>query len=99
SGAHPGYLIVCALQSPRSHQMKSAATGVLLGCLLFVAGYRAAANDTVPSPEEARVAEIKRQILALNWIHGPQRVQLFGNSALDVPGGFMFLNPADTARL
>ena len=79
--------------------MKSAATGVLLGCLLFVAGFRAAANDTVPSTEEARVAEIKRQILALNWIHGPQRVQLFGNSALDVPGGFMFLNPADTARL
>jgi uncharacterized membrane-anchored protein len=41
---------------------------------------------------------IRKQLRELNWIHGPQRVQLFDNSTLDVPTGYVFLNPAETAK-
>lgn len=49
-----------------------------------------------PSAEEV---EMRRQIAALHWIHGPQHVELYNKSALDVPAGYMFLNSDDTAKL
>jgi uncharacterized membrane-anchored protein len=49
-----------------------------------------------PSPE---ALEAQRQIQALHWIHGPKHVELYNNAALDIPAGYMFLNPADTAKL
>jgi uncharacterized membrane-anchored protein len=36
---------------------------------------------------------------ALKWVDGPQEVHLYGNSTLKVPAGYVFLNPADTAKL
>jgi uncharacterized membrane-anchored protein len=35
----------------------------------------------------------------LKWIRGPQQVQLFGNATLNVPANFIFLDPAETAKL
>jgi len=79
--------------------MRGAAPGLLLGCLVLATEHCAAANDAPPPAEEARVQDIRQQLESLNWIHGPQHVPLFDNAGLDVPAGYMFLNPVDTAKL
>lgn len=48
--------------------------------------------------ESSEQAEARRQFDALGWVHGPQHVELFNNSALDIPEGYRFLNPADTTK-
>jgi uncharacterized membrane-anchored protein len=68
--------------------------------LAVAAGLPALADEGASAPDQdARVAELKRQIAALNWIEGPKRVELFNNSALELPAGYKFLNPVDTAKL
>ena len=62
---------------------------------LLSAAPRAQGN---PQPS-AEVSEMRRQIAALHWIHGPQHVELYNKSALDIPAGYMFLNTDDTAKL
>jgi uncharacterized membrane-anchored protein len=44
-------------------------------------------------------AAFRKQLEALDWIRGPKKVQLFDNSNLQVPEGYLFLNPPDTAKL
>jgi len=78
--------------------MKLAATAILIGCALVTANTWAAAGDQAPAAQESPEQAMRRQLQALNWIHGPQHVQLFDNSGLDIPAGYMFLNPADTAK-
>ena len=56
-----------------------------------------AQSDT--SQEDAARAEFLKELRELHWIRGPQQVQLFGNSTLNVPAAYVFLNPADTAKL
>ena len=56
-----------------------------------------AQSDT--SQEDAARAAFLKQLRELNWIRGPQQMQLFGNSTLNVPAAYVFLNPADTAKL
>jgi len=79
--------------------MKLCATGFVLACALTAANPSVAADQAPPASQEARVQEVKRQLQALGWIHGPQQVKLFDNSQFDLPAGYMFLNPADTAKL
>jgi uncharacterized membrane-anchored protein len=62
---------------------------------LFSSAPRAQDNPQ-PSAEES---EMRRQIAALHWIHGPQHVELYNKSALDIPAGYMFLTTGDTAKL
>ena len=56
---------------------------------------QAQAGDAKESPEQA---EARRQFEALGWVHGPKHVELFNNSSLEVPDGYRFLNPEDTAK-
>src|SRR5882757_7494440 len=65
-----------------------------LGCLMSAA-LPSVAEDQ-PPPEQNSV---RKQISELKWIRGPQQVPLFGNSTLDLPAGYVFLNPAETAKL
>lgn len=65
----------------------------LAALTLTLAIYTAHAQSSDPS-----VNDVQKQIRALKWVHGPQRVELYGKSALDLPAGYMFLNPADTAK-
>lgn len=44
-------------------------------------------------------AAFRKQLEALDWIRGPKKVQLFDNSTLQLPEGYLFLNPTDTAKL
>ncbi len=48
---------------------------------------------------DAAAQELRRQLQALHWVKGPQQVRLFGVSTLQVPEGYVFLEPADTAKL
>jgi uncharacterized membrane-anchored protein len=73
--------------------MKSAIAALALGCTLICAGLsRAVADDQDQSA-------LRKQIKELQWIHGPQQVELFGNATFNVPSGYVFLNPAETAKL
>ncbi len=77
--------------------MKSTIAAFALGCTLVCAGFVSAAEDS-PATEQDHDS-LRKQIGALNWIRGPKQVQLFGNSTLALPEGYLFLNPADTAKL
>jgi uncharacterized membrane-anchored protein len=52
-----------------------------------------AQNAEAPSAEEiaAAEAEYQRQLNALAWVDGPQRVDTVGNSSLDLPAEYTFL--------
>ncbi|HWX27668.1 MAG TPA: DUF2167 domain-containing protein [Steroidobacteraceae bacterium] len=79
--------------------MKSVIATALIGCSLILATLPCVAQDQpTPTKEDANTA-FRKQLAELNWIRGPQQVQLFGNSTLDVPAGYVFLNPSDTAKL
>ena len=71
--------------------------------LMFVqAGSDVAAAQAAAGPGDAdRQAAIKAYqdgIRQLNWIKGPQHMELFDKAEIDVPDGYMFLNPADTEK-
>jgi uncharacterized membrane-anchored protein len=77
--------------------MKPAIAAFALGCTLICAGFASAAED--PPAAKQDEDSFRKQIRELKWIHGPQQVQLFGNSTFALPAGYMFLNPEDTAKL
>jgi uncharacterized membrane-anchored protein len=52
-------------------------------------------NSQGTAPSDTADAKAARE---LHWIKGPQKVKLFDNSELLVPEGYLFLNPADTAK-
>jgi len=78
--------------------MKPVIVALALGCMLMCAGLSSAVADDQAGNDQDR-STIRKQINELQWIHGPQQVQLFGNSTFSVPEGYVFLNPADTAKL
>ena len=79
--------------------MQSLITGLLLGTLLIASGPCTAADDTSSSSQDGATSAFQKQLNELQWIRGPQHVQLFDNSAFDVPAGYVFLNPAETEKL
>ena len=76
--------------------MKLIVAALALGCLISVAR-PSVAEDQPPSEQGQNT--VRKQISELKWIKGPQQVPLFGNSTLDLPAGYVFLNPAETAKL
>jgi len=65
---------------------------ILVGCSLLSLSARCFADDS-------NTNSIRQQIEALHWVHGPKQVQLFSNATLQVPAGYVFLDPEDTAKL
>lgn len=47
------------------------------------------------TPEQQAVIQ---KLQSLNWVKGPTTVEVVGNSKLDIPAGFAFLNQADTSK-
>jgi uncharacterized membrane-anchored protein len=79
--------------------MKPVIAAFLMGCSLMSVALSSFADDPpAASQEDAAHAAFQKQIAALNWIRGPKQVQLFGNSTLNVPDGYLFLNPPDMAK-
>jgi uncharacterized membrane-anchored protein len=78
--------------------MKPIYAAQVLGCALIFASLSSAFAEDQSAPAEDRNS-VRKQISELQWIRGPQEVQLFGNSTLRLPAGYMFLNPAETAKL
>jgi uncharacterized membrane-anchored protein len=79
--------------------MKPVIAAFVVGCSLLSVTLPAIAEDkSAPAEQDPGNEAIRKQIGELNWIRGPQRVQLFANSTLEVPAGFVFLNPSDTAK-
>ncbi|HME39479.1 MAG TPA: DUF2167 domain-containing protein [Steroidobacteraceae bacterium] len=79
--------------------MKPAIAALVIGCSLISAALPCAAQEQPRAAQDDASASIRKQLAELKWIRGPQQVQLFGNSTFDVPAGYVFLNPADTAKL
>jgi uncharacterized membrane-anchored protein len=78
--------------------MKSTAVASLLCAALIAMGNQCLADES-PASEDASQADARQKLHALQWVNGPQKVQLFGNSALQVPADYVFLNQAETAKL
>jgi uncharacterized membrane-anchored protein len=79
--------------------MKPVIAAFLMGCSLMSLALPSFADDPpAADQQDAANTAFRKQIAALNWIHGPKLVQLFGNSTLNVPDGFLFLNPPDMAK-
>jgi uncharacterized membrane-anchored protein len=55
---------------------------------------------SVPAAEEPSAArsEYQQALSKLNWVRGPAKADLFGKASIQVPEGYVFLNPADTAK-
>lgn len=69
-------------------------------CTAFLAiGQPCLADESPPPPDDAARAEMLQKFKALHWVNGPQKVQLFGNSSLQVPADYVFLDQAETAKL
>jgi uncharacterized membrane-anchored protein len=66
-------------------------------CLLTLAAPCFA--DDPPAAPSGDAGSLRQQIAALHWIHGPQQMQLFANATFQVPAGYVFLNPEETAKL
>jgi uncharacterized membrane-anchored protein len=74
--------------------------GALLAMALLIYPIRAPAQDSHQADKaDPAVEEFRRQLRALNWVKGPQKVQLYDLSTLQVPDGYVFLDTADTAKL
>jgi len=58
-------------------------------------GEATAGSEAELSPEQQTYVQ---KLQALNWIKGPTTVAVGGNSDVDIPEGFMFLEQADAAR-
>ena len=65
---------------------------------LIAIGYQCLA-DEAPASQDAARADARHKLSALHWVNGPQKVQLFGNSSLQVPADYLFLDQAETAKL
>jgi uncharacterized membrane-anchored protein len=52
------------------------------------------APDDAPPEQKEFLAELDK----LEWVEGPSTVQLAGNAQLQLPEGFVYLNPKDTLR-
>jgi uncharacterized membrane-anchored protein len=79
--------------------MKPAVAAFLMGCSLISATLPAAAeNAPAAAQEDAATTAFRKQLGELNWIRGPQQVKLFGNSTIDVPDGYVFLNPPEMVK-
>jgi uncharacterized membrane-anchored protein len=78
--------------------MKTSFTGLVFGALLL-GGWPLLAIAQAGSSDDAAHEAFMKELRALKWVAGPQQVQLFGNSSLKVPAGYLFLNPEDTTKL
>jgi uncharacterized membrane-anchored protein len=80
--------------------MKPVVAALLIGCSLNFAAHLALADqETTAAQEDPARAAYRKQLAELKWKRGPQQVQLFGNATLNVPVNFIFLDPAETAKL
>jgi uncharacterized membrane-anchored protein len=77
--------------------MKPIASAIAVGISIALFSAAPRAQDKPQPSSEA--GEMRRQIQALHWIHGPKHVELYQKSALEIPEGYMFLNTDDTAKL
>ena len=56
-------------------------------------------KDAQEQGEDAEQREFNKALQALNWVKGPSSVELFNNSDLKLAQGYVFLRPADAAKL
>ena len=74
-----------------------AALSLVLSCSL-VAFAPVWAEDAPAVAQQDPQATFREQLRQLKWVKGPQRVELFGNSTLQVPEGYLFLNSEETDK-
>jgi uncharacterized membrane-anchored protein len=55
-----------------------------------------AASSEASAQDAAR--QLRQKMAALNWVKGPTKVAIAGNSTLDIPEGYLFLDAANTTK-
>lgn len=71
----------------------------VIGLVMLWAGPTMAAwADQLPSDAPPEVRKLYEELDKLNWVRGPTKVTLAGNADLQLPEGFVYLNPKDTQR-
>ncbi len=74
-------------------RLKTTTIGFALAVFVSSAGY--AQGD---SPGDTPPDEYEKALAGLNSVKGPQNVQLFDVASINVPLGYVFLNPEDTDK-
>ena len=87
---------ICGRSLP-IHVIKCAAALVLV-TLLFLPPVVMAQGSSPDGSDDAAAKQFQQQLRALNWKVGPQQVQMFGKSTLQVPKDYLFLGTEDTAK-
>lgn len=56
------------------------------------------AQDASQQQEQQQAQQALQEISRLHWIEGPAHVDAGANATIDVPAGYRYIGPADTAR-
>lgn len=72
---------------------------LVVGILLSLATPARAQDSSSNGQSDAAAQEFRRELRALDWVAGPQQVQMFGVSSFQIPKGYLFLGTADTTKL
>lgn len=78
--------------------MKALVISIAVGAAAFLP-QTAISADEPASQSSASLSETQKQIRSLKWIEGPKHVTLYDNSALEIPDGYVFLDPEETNKL
>jgi uncharacterized membrane-anchored protein len=79
--------------------MKPTIGALFIGAAFLLTGHRSLADEPPAASQDQARSEMRQKLQALHWVNGPQLVQLYGNSSLQVPAGYVFLDQAETAKL
>ncbi|HEX3396796.1 MAG TPA: DUF2167 domain-containing protein [Steroidobacteraceae bacterium] len=74
-------------------------TAFLVCAAFLTTGLQCLADESPPASDDAARAEARQKFQALHWVNGPQKVQMFGKTSLQVPADYVFLDQAETAKL
>lgn len=71
-----------------------------IALLAFLALLAFAAEGAVhaQAPDQAKIAEFRAKLHALDWVLGPRDIAMGGNSSLSLPDGYVYLDAANTTK-
>lgn len=77
--------------------MSRFAVVIALSALLMAPWVEAQQGDATPDQQKA-AEEFRAKLRALNWVKGPTKVDVAGNSTLKLPEDYVFLDAANTSK-
>ena len=72
----------------------------VLTCLALLLGLAtvAGAEPAAGAADSTAVDQMRQKLAALDWVQGPAQADVNGNSTLQIPAGYVFLDKANTRK-